>query len=161
MAGGDGTLMTLLMKAKENGVDVGRIVCCILPYGTGNDFARVSGWGGTPSGPLYETSLRHLIKELCLNSYEKKFNVWSIMIKYKPGGTSYDIDSKTREFVERNETVFEKYMINYFGIGEDGRLGLDFERNRTKYRWCNKAVYGWVGVKNFFNCCRGGLSISE
>ena len=37
--------------------------------------------------------------------------------------------------------VFERDMINYFGIGDDGRIGLGFDMNRTNNRYCNKAVY--------------------
>lgn len=39
MAGGDGSFMNLLMKAKENGVNIGSLISVVLPYGTGNDFA--------------------------------------------------------------------------------------------------------------------------
>jgi diacylglycerol kinase family enzyme len=46
MAGGDGSLMTLVMMAKEAGCDIATLVCCVLPYGTGNDLARVLNWGG-------------------------------------------------------------------------------------------------------------------
>lgn len=47
MAGGDGSLMTLVMMAKEAGCDIATLVCCVLPYGTGNDLARVLNWGGS------------------------------------------------------------------------------------------------------------------
>lgn len=47
MAGGDGSLMTLLNMAKEAGCDTANLVCCVLPYGTGNDLARTLNWGGT------------------------------------------------------------------------------------------------------------------
>jgi diacylglycerol kinase family enzyme len=47
-AGGDGSLMGIVMKAKEQGVDIGRLLCCPLPYGTGNDLSRVTNWGGEP-----------------------------------------------------------------------------------------------------------------
>lgn len=48
MAGGDGSLINLVMKARGEGVDVGKLVCCSLPYGTGNDLCRIAGWGGDP-----------------------------------------------------------------------------------------------------------------
>ena len=52
-AGGDGSLMSLIMKLKAAKVDISRLVCCPLPYGTGNDLSRVTGWGGEPNDPIY------------------------------------------------------------------------------------------------------------
>lgn len=95
MAGGDGSLINLLMKAKENGVNLGTLTCCVLPYGTGNDFARVSGWGGRPRGEIY-SNIKRLVTEICLNSHEKKFNVWSVIVKFRSGGTTYEVNSKTK-----------------------------------------------------------------
>lgn len=40
-------------------------------------------------------------------------------------------------------------MSNYCSLGVDARIGLGFDRNRTKYRCCNKVVYGWEGLKKF------------
>ena len=52
-------------------------------------------------------------------------------------------------------------MTNYFGIGEDGRIGLGFELHRTTNRYCNKAVYFLVGCCNFFCPWTRGLTISD
>lgn len=41
-------------------------------------------------------------------------------------------------------------MSNYFSIGIDARIGLGFDRNRTKTACCNKCVYCWEGFKKFF-----------
>lgn len=35
-------------------------------------------------------------------------------------------------------------------IGVDGRIGLGFDKHRTKYAFCNKAVYCWEGFKKLF-----------
>ena len=48
-AGGDGSMISILTKAKEMGVDLSDISCCALPYGTGNDLSRITGWGGSPN----------------------------------------------------------------------------------------------------------------
>ena len=77
VAGGDGSLINLLMRAVPSGVDVNKIVCCVLPFGTGNDFSRVSGWGHTLSESFY-SSLETLVYEICTNSEEKPFNIWNI-----------------------------------------------------------------------------------
>lgn len=140
------------MLAKENGVDVGKLVCCVLPYGTGNDLARVSGWGGGPSGKTY-SNFDNIIKEICLNTKEQNFNVWSVLVKFRSGGAAFEVDAKTRKFKEKHETIFERYMINYSGLGEDGRVGVEFEMKRTGNKCCNDLIYGYIGVKNMICCC--------
>jgi hypothetical protein len=47
-----------------------------------------------------------------------------MIVKFKDGGAAYEIDSRTKEYVEGKDTLFESYMINYFGIGEDARVGV-------------------------------------
>jgi diacylglycerol kinase family enzyme len=78
-AGGDGSMISILMKAKEAGANLKDLVCCALPYGTGNDLSRVTGWGGTPSSKYY-WPLKSLIQEICLNSREDTINVWDILV---------------------------------------------------------------------------------
>jgi len=136
MAGGDGSLMTLVNKAKEAGCDIGNLVCCVLPFGTGNDLSRSLKWGGDESGKIYRT-IPKLVREVCLNTTIRDLDIWTILIKFRQGGTTLEIDSKTRAYKARNETFFERYMINYFSMGEDARVGTGFEKNRTKNRFCN------------------------
>ncbi len=47
--------MGIVMRAKEQKVDIGRLICCPLPYGTGNDLSRVTNWGGEPDLEFYST----------------------------------------------------------------------------------------------------------
>lgn len=88
MAGGDGSLITHLMNAKEAGIELKSLVCVALPYGTGNDFSRVTGWGGTPDDKYYKT-LKSLMTEICLHSKVIDFNVWDIEISFYQGGETY------------------------------------------------------------------------
>lgn len=153
ICGGDGSLMKLVMLAKDAGCDVKNLICCHLPYGTGNDLSRSLGWGASESSlPIYKT-LPRLVREICLNSSETVLNVWTVLIRFRPGGTTYDIDAQG-QYVPRNETFFEQFMINYFGMGEDARVGTGFEKNRTKQRCCNAWLYLFIGAWNCVCCCR-------
>jgi hypothetical protein len=95
MAGGDGSLINTLMKAKEFGVNITNLLCVSLPYGTGNDFCRVTGWGKLPDAPFYK-SLKSLIKEICLNSKEDFVDVWDIVTKFQKGGDTLVVDNTTK-----------------------------------------------------------------
>jgi hypothetical protein len=106
MAGGDGSLINLVMKAKAEGVDVGKLICCSLPYGTGNDLCRIAGWGGDPKHEMYQ-SLNSIVREICLNTYEKQFNIWNVSVKFRKGGNIFKVNSKTKQLEALNETYFE------------------------------------------------------
>jgi hypothetical protein len=106
MAGGDGSLITHLMNAKKHGVNLETLVCCPLPFGTGNDFGRVTGWGGTPTDFKFYKTLKSLMTEVCLNSYVDDFDVWDIRVNFQNGGDLYTVDSKTRRLAPMNEPNF-------------------------------------------------------
>ena len=57
-------LINVLMKAKTYGIDIASIVCCPLPYGTGNDFCKILKWGNDPSEKFFK-KIGTLIKEIC------------------------------------------------------------------------------------------------
>jgi hypothetical protein len=111
---------------------------------------------------MYQT-LRNLMTEICINSREERLNVWTVKVTYKKGGDTLLWNSRTRRLEPVGKEVFERDMINYFGIGEDGRIGLGFDMNRTTNRWCNKAVYGGIGTCYWLCpcCCSRGLTINE
>jgi len=123
MCGGDGSLITLLMKLQEAGVDINEFPSVVLPYGTGNDFARETGWGGDP-GQKYLSSLKKTITEICLHSIPVQFNVWDIDVTFNERGEVYVIDSKTKQYTPKRESFFHRYMLNYFGMGEDARIAM-------------------------------------
>lgn len=59
-----------------------------------------------------------------MNTSEKKINVWTIVIRFKEGGDTFEVDSRTKDYSPKNETFFERYMVNYWGLGEDARIGI-------------------------------------
>ena len=117
MAGGDGSLINYLMNAKTFGVDLETLRVICLPYRTGNDTARTLGWGGTPSDSYYRT-LKSLMREICLNSEIIYMNVWDISVDYKDEGGTFTVDKK-RRYTGVDSKTFQRFMINYFGIGMD------------------------------------------
>ena len=44
---------------------------------------------------------------------------------------------------------FARRMSNYCSIGIDARIGLGFDKSRSKNRIINKIVYAWEGLKKF------------
>lgn len=48
MCGGDGTVIWVVELIAKHGIDTDNIVFTIIPIGTGNDFSRCLGWGGSP-----------------------------------------------------------------------------------------------------------------
>lgn len=45
--------------------------------------------------------------------------------------------------------VFKRKLSNYCSIGIDARIGLGFDKSRSKNRIINKIVYAWEGFKKF------------
>ena len=86
-----------------------------------------SNWGGTPAENIYD-NLTNLLREICENSREEMLNVWSVKVTYKQkGGDTFLVDTKTKNIVGMGNEYFQRDMINYCGLGEDGRVGFGFD----------------------------------
>lgn len=48
ICGGDGTVLWVVNEVLRVGVDASAVCFGIIPIGTGNDFSRSLGWGGSP-----------------------------------------------------------------------------------------------------------------
>jgi len=46
VGGGDGTVLWVVNEMIKTGIDLNSVPIGIIPFGTGNDFSRVLGWGG-------------------------------------------------------------------------------------------------------------------
>ncbi|XP_014478178.1 PREDICTED: diacylglycerol kinase theta isoform X9 [Dinoponera quadriceps] len=165
VCGGDGTIGWVLQCLDNAGQDsvCSSPACAIVPLGTGNDLARVLCWGSGYTGdedPL--NLLRDVIdaEEVILDRWTVVFNsqdqegsnpqaittaaeklAWCRLHTAGAGGSSSE--DNTQMYV----------MNNYFGIGVDADLCLDFHNareenpNKFKSRLRNKGVYVTMGLR--------------
>uniref|UniRef100_A0A7N8YCV2 Diacylglycerol kinase n=1 Tax=Mastacembelus armatus TaxID=205130 RepID=A0A7N8YCV2_9TELE len=143
VCGGDGTVGWVLgvLEAIRH-----KLVCReppigLVPLGTGNDLARILRWGAGYSG---EDPLQILVS--VDEADEVLMDRWTILLD------AQDIseDGKDSGFLEPPKIV---QMNNYFGLGIDAELSLDFhlarEDDPEKFtsRFHNKGVYVKVGLQ--------------
>lgn len=130
--GGDGTaawILSALDTIRERDPDAYIPPLAILPLGTGNDLARTLGWGGGYD----KESIEGIVQCLELGS-EVFIDRWAIKI------TSEDTDDR------------RLILNNYFSIGIDAKIALDFhlarEKNPKKFksRTINKMYYAQYGA---------------
>jgi diacylglycerol kinase (ATP) len=60
VCGGDGTVMWAVEEMVKYKIEVDKCPIGIVPFGTGNDFSRVLGWGGSAPSELIGTHLNAL-----------------------------------------------------------------------------------------------------
>ena len=112
----------------------------ILPIGTGNDMSRNVGWGGyfghcdVKSLPKFLDRIRN-----CQNI--KQLDVWQKVHQRT------DIPDSQPE---------RKYMVNYFSIGVDAKIAMDFENCRRACPGCfccRCSSKTWYGPMALGSCC--------
>ncbi|XP_023933369.1 diacylglycerol kinase theta isoform X2 [Lingula anatina] len=158
VCGGDGTVGWVLSCLDNVGQDA---VCQsppmgIVPLGTGNDLARVLRWGpGYTGGEDPLNVLRDVIE-----AEEIQLDRWTVI--FHPNEQEQDetrvnlanecLDANTNE---DQSTMF--VMNNYFGIGVDADVCLDFHNAREEKpekfssRLRNKGMYFKMGLRKFMN----------
>ncbi|XP_030762048.1 diacylglycerol kinase theta isoform X2 [Sitophilus oryzae] len=173
VCGGDGTIGWVLQCLDNVGQDsqCSSPACAIVPLGTGNDLARVLRWGaGYADGedPL------NLLKDV-IEAEEILLDRWTVVLhpeekSEKPEDSLKQVNStgKKRQKLSKLKVTNEQIkkagstsednsqilvMNNYFGIGIDADLCLDFhnarEENPGKFisRLHNKSVYVKIGLR--------------
>lgn len=123
--GGDGTVGWVLSVLDElnlpNTPAVG-----ILPLGTGNDLARTLGWGGGYNNESMELFLNRVINGRIVN-----LDRWTITTKALPkNNKSYEPTDKEEE--AKRDKLPLKVLNNYFSLGADAKIALDFHSAREK-----------------------------
>lgn len=154
VCGGDGTIGWVLQCLDNVGQDsqCSNPPCAIVPLGTGNDLARVLRWGpgyGGDEDPL--SLLRDVIE-----ADEIRLDRWTVVFRpLSEDSTTPGADGK--QFVSSAQTNEDNAQIfvmnNYFGLGLDADLCLDFHNAREEKpekfnsRLHNKGVYVKVGLR--------------
>jgi diacylglycerol kinase (ATP) len=140
--GGDGTVGWVLSVLDEMDFGDNLPAVSILPLGTGNDLARTLGWGGGYNNESMELFLNKVI-----NGSVVQLDRWTIktdLIKYrtpslnneKVGDDKSQTSRRGSKSSETHSTAKAQLPLtvinNYFSIGADSKIALDFHEAREK-----------------------------
>ncbi|XP_008204918.2 diacylglycerol kinase theta isoform X2 [Nasonia vitripennis] len=154
VCGGDGTVGWVLQCLDNVGQDseCSSPACAIVPLGTGNDLARVLRWGSGYTGGEDPLSLLRDV----IDAEEIRLDRWTVVFHPEEKEDKFQALVPNNQVVagstsEDNTQIY--VMNNYFGIGLDAALCLDFhnarEENPNKFnsRLHNKSVYVKMGLR--------------
>jgi diacylglycerol kinase (ATP) len=158
VAGGDGTVVWAMEEAHRHGVDMNKVAFGTIPYGTGNDFGRVLGWGTSNPTNVFDNEMevfKNLVRSW-LEATPKDFDLWEVTVemsnrgrirKWK-GDESVVVKDETKK--RRPVKKLVKLMSNYFSFGVESQIGIEFDKRRTSSQTLNKGVYIMEGFKKMF-----------
>lgn len=160
VAGGDGTVMWALSELIKSEVDMTKVAVGHIPFGTGNDFARTTGWGHEPPANLVGSSKEYLYADMrrWINADISKFDMWQVDIQTAPDGGFFFIHEGKKVLTESHKLQhglvesdggmrMTKPMVNYFSFGFSERAGIGFEKRRTTSKVRNVLRYSVEGIK--------------
>ncbi|KAL7472451.1 hypothetical protein ACHAXS_012803 [Conticribra weissflogii] len=141
VCGGDGTVSWIISALEK--MDLKRWPpIAILPLGTGNDLARIHGWGGGYNNE----SLLYILRQVS-EAYVSLLDLWELDIVDKKG---------------KRKAV--KSFMNYLGVGVDAQAALQVHMLRESKprlffsRFFNKAWYAIAGGEEALKSSCANLS---
>lgn len=154
VGGGDGTVMWADSALTKAGVDTTKqVIYGIIPLGTGNDFSRVAGWGGKNPKGILKNDCR-ILRDMVMwwaRATVRPHDVWQCHIDVdEDDGKIMKVKGKDEEALPAKELTAP--LINYFSIGQESKVGVEFDKNRTKSQTCNLFVYAWQGLAAEVSC---------
>uniref|UniRef100_A0A8C5G1F1 Diacylglycerol kinase n=1 Tax=Gouania willdenowi TaxID=441366 RepID=A0A8C5G1F1_GOUWI len=167
VCGGDGSVGWVLSELDKLNLHK-QCQLGVLPLGTGNDLARVLGWGGLCDD---DAQLLQILEKL-ERATTKMLDRWSVMTYEVPANIKHtpmyadsvashlakildsdkhsDVISSAKYVLQCSEKCV---MNNYFGIGLDAKISLEFNNKRDEHpkkcssRTKNMMWYGVLGTK--------------
>ena len=184
--GGDGTVCWVINTLLKFNCDFENICIVFLPVGTGNDLSVSTGhFGAIPVAKFAKSHVVGMLDliSLYLNDQKSiitKLDIWEAEVEVGSSGAIKQVhrealkeankkQSSSKVLVSKKSLMDEKQeelkiyktkLVNYCSVGIDARIGVGFDKKRTKSRFFNKMVYGWEGAKKIF-CTGGGGKIKS
>ncbi|ULU06531.1 hypothetical protein L3Y34_018406 [Caenorhabditis briggsae] len=154
VCGGDGTVGWVL-STLDNLNWPAYPPMAIMPLGTGNDLARCMGWGGVFSDEPISQLMQAILHETIVTHLDR----WRI-----------DVEPNTSCNLEEEDDGMQSalpltVMNNYFSIGADAHVALQFHHSRSanpqmlNSRLKNRIAYGGLGTIDLFK--RSWKDLSE
>ena len=140
VCGGDGSVAWVLNTINEMKLDE-KVSVAICPIGTGNDLSRVMGWGAEINDSDLDTPDKFI--EKIRNAQKIELDRWQMDVKFD-----------NRSIISRRLHHDKKFfMYNYFSVGVDALVTLNFHKARAsalyivKSKIINKFMYFIYGTQ--------------
>ncbi|MCQ2821176.1 MAG: hypothetical protein MJ252_28280 [archaeon] len=163
IAGGDGTVLSIVKEMNKNKINLERLVFGPMPFGTGNDLSNALGFGNTIKIAGNIKTLNRILFTY-LNAKPTKIDIWDFEVDLKPTGRMIKIsNSKETPMLIKDTndpiTNFKESFINYCSIGYDAKVGFNFDQKRSSSQCWNKCIYCCEGCKRLW-CCGTNVKMS-
>ncbi|KAI7877399.1 hypothetical protein K492DRAFT_180828 [Lichtheimia hyalospora FSU 10163] len=163
-AGGDGTVMSVVEMLATHHINLDQVFFSCIPFGTGNDFSQVLGWGRTiPHRDIIGHGLQHLealVMERLLRSEPARLDIWQVEMTAHASGyvrlagpdrrDGHDVAEVKPSNQGNTAHSLTRKMCNYMSIGVQGYVGSGFEKHRAGNRIANVLVYTIESAKWVF-----------
>lgn len=147
MCGGDGTVAWIVSSLENLKLKQRRWPpIAILPLGTGNDLARIHGWGG---GYSNERSLLGILNQIS-EAYVSLLDRWEIEVTQdEQNNESNNIDTKKSSSTLMKKKKLKNHQQTDYGDGrkkESSRSTSTKKKRKTKKKSTNKSFMNYLGI---------------